>query len=240
MDEFTVIVIRLMAAHILVDFFLQTRRMIDDKITKKWKSGWLLFHAFLAGLLAYVLVAEWQHWFLVGVVTGATHWLIDCLKVQFAKSDHTAVYIIDQLAHVMVLLFIALAVADIQMEAIVAFLGEVWNPIMIYAVGLLLLLRPSSFFIQLISRRWSSHLKEKEGDLPAAGAWIGYLERILIYLFIVMGEYSAIGFLIAAKSILRFRDDNERRPTTEYILLGTLLSFTIAIPVGIGIRFLMS
>ena len=38
-------------------------------------------------------------------------------------------------------------------------------------------------------------------------------------------------FVIAAKSILRFKDSDTDR--TEYVLVGTLLSFGIAIAVGL-------
>ncbi|MFV0501856.1 MAG: hypothetical protein ACK5MH_09735 [Bacteroidales bacterium] len=45
---------------------------------------------------------------------------------------------------------------------------------------------------------------------------------------------SGIGFLLAAKSIFRFGDlkDSKDRKLTEYILIGTLLSFAVAIATG--------
>jgi len=52
---------------------------------------------------------------------------------------------------------------------------------------------------------------------------------------ILIGQYSAVGLIIAAKSILRFRS-TERN---EYILVGTLLSFGIASLVGILITQLI-
>lgn len=44
-------------------------------------------------------------------------------------------------------------------------------------------------------------------------------------------QFGAIGFLFAAKSLLRFIDT--ARAKTEYVLVGTLLSFGIAIISGI-------
>ena len=48
-------------------------------------------------------------------------------------------------------------------------------------------------------------------------------------------QYALIGFLIAAKSVLRYSDikTNYDRKRVEYILIGTLLSFSIAIITGI-------
>ena len=65
---------------------------------------------------------------------------------------------------------------------------------------------------------------------PAAriGATIGILERILIVVFVLTGSEAAIGFVVAAKTLARFRllDD---RDFAEYYLLGTLASVAVAI-----------
>ncbi|MCL2133397.1 MAG: DUF3307 domain-containing protein, partial [Bacteroidales bacterium] len=74
--------------------------------------------------------------------------------------------------------------------------------------------------------------------LEKAGRWIGYLERILILCFILLKYYEGIGFLLAAKSIFRFGELTkiQERAYTEYILIGTLLSFTIALFIGLIIH----
>jgi len=67
----------------------------------------------------------------------------------------------------------------------------------------------------------------KERGFAQGGAWIGYLERFLIYLFVISGQLAAVGFLVAAKSIFRFGElsDRANRLEAEYITIGTLLSF---------------
>jgi hypothetical protein len=53
----------------------------------------------------------------------------------------------------------------------------------------------------------------------------------LILTFILIDCIEGVGFLLAAKSIFRFGElskSNEIK-TTEYVLIGTLSSFTIAI-----------
>jgi hypothetical protein len=71
---------------------------------------------------------------------------------------------------------------------------------------------------------------ENNGSLANAGTYIGILERLFIFLFIITGHWNAIGFLLAAKSVFRFGDlkESKNRKLTEYILIGTLLSFGIA------------
>lgn len=50
---------------------------------------------------------------------------------------------------------------------------------------------------------------------------------------VMLHQYTAIGFIIAAKSILRYNESKTGK--TEYVLIGTLLSFSIALMIGIGI-----
>jgi hypothetical protein len=46
-------------------------------------------------------------------------------------------------------------------------------------------------------------------------------------LLILIGQPAGVGFLITAKSILRFGDvrDSSQRKLTEYIIIGTFMSF---------------
>ncbi len=67
--------------------------------------------------------------------------------------------------------------------------------------------------------------------LKNGGRLIGQLERALIFLLILIGQPGGIGFLVAAKSILRF-EEAKKQPLAEYVLIGTLLSFTLAIAVS--------
>lgn len=66
--------------------------------------------------------------------------------------------------------------------------------------------------------------------LPDGGRMIGRLERLLIYLFVLIDAPTAIGFLVTAKSILRFGEikDRESHRLAEYIIIGTLMSFGFA------------
>ena len=69
---------------------------------------------------------------------------------------------------------------------------------------------------------------DAEGELLRTGRVIGMLERVLLFLILVQGEWAAVGFVIAAKSVVRFPELN-KRDFAEYYLLGTLASFLFAI-----------
>ncbi len=63
------------------------------------------------------------------------------------------------------------------------------------------------------------------------GLVIGYLERLLIFVFVLTNQFAGIGFLVAAKSIFRFGEFKEsaNRMEAEYIIIGTFSSFLYAI-----------
>jgi hypothetical protein len=63
------------------------------------------------------------------------------------------------------------------------------------------------------------------------GRVIGILERILLYGFVLQGQYGAIGFVLAAKAFTRFKEI-ENRSFAEYVLIGTLLSACLALAIG--------
>lgn len=122
-------------------------------------------------------------------------------------------------------------------EQLMAFMSSPSAPIVLIAY--LLLGKPCSMFIGKLLERFTDKdaLADQEG-LKQAGRLIGYLERWLILTFILTAQYSGIGFLLAAKSIFRFGDLSQahQRQLTEYMLLGTLLSFFFAIMLGLVAR----
>jgi len=73
-----------------------------------------------------------------------------------------------------------------------------------------------------------------------AGKYIGILERLFIFGFVIANFWEGIGFLLAAKSIFRFGDLNnaKERYLTEYVLIGTFLSFGSAIVVSLLFNYL--
>jgi hypothetical protein len=71
-----------------------------------------------------------------------------------------------------------------------------------------------------------------------AGRFIGVLERLLTYAFVLQGQYAAIGLILAAKGFARFREMDER-DFAEYVLIGTLLSVASAVLVAEAVKALL-
>lgn len=67
------------------------------------------------------------------------------------------------------------------------------------------------------------------------GRWIGILERVIVFALILMGQYGALGFVLTAKTMARFKS-LDKRPFAEYFILGTLLSVVLGGAVALGVR----
>ena len=66
------------------------------------------------------------------------------------------------------------------------------------------------------------------GHVRPDGDCIGSLERFIITCMLLLGQYSAVALVFTAKSIVRFKDF-EDRSFAEYYLYGTLLSVAVSI-----------
>lgn len=224
------IFLKLLAAHVMGDFFFQT----DSICQGKYKKGgtrlvYLAIHSGINALLAYVLVGMWKSWE-IPVVVFFTHYLIDYVKSTIG-SDSVCVFIIDQLAHLAVVvgLWAWLSNGGLIIEWDWLSDYRIW----IVALCYMLAMKPASILLGNFLAKWAPPTNDKN-SLPNAGAWIGYLERVLIITFMLMGCMEGIGFLLAAKSIFRFGELTKAREVkiTEYVMIGTLSSFTIAILLG--------
>lgn len=237
-----IIFLRLLAAHLLADFFLQKTKWISGK-REGASSIYLYYHVIVVGVLTYLFLGDWSQWQLPLFIM-VTHLLIDIWKS--TAEDKTRYFLIDQSLHILMLVIGWAWYIGLELEAIQQFWTGMNNTTFwIVLSSYLLILRPVGFFIEKLTLRWKKELDRLSinfDGLNEAGTWIGYLERFIILTFILIGQYSAIGFLIAAKSIFRFtgkEKDKQRRKHTEYILIGTLLSFSLAILAGIGARALL-
>jgi len=233
---FTTILLKLILAHLVGDFVFQPLKWTKDKAKNRIRSKFLYLHAFIHGILAYLIIADWDQ-FWVPLLIVISHWCIDLIK-SYNKPTFKS-FVIDQFAHI-ASLFLIWLFAYGQIEAFWRSFSSLVqdNKFWWILLGYLFISNPTAIIIATATKNWQKELKDKDNSLENAGKWIGVLERVLTLTFILFNQFAAIGFLIAAKSIFRFGDltNGKERKLTEYILIGTLLSFTIAIIVGIIIN----
>ncbi len=225
-------------AHLLTDFVFQNNRLARDKNTKGFKSSFLIWHGLIAILLSWLL--SFQLNFIIGsLLIGISHYIIDGCKpfLNNHKSLGRYAFYIDQFLHI--ILFIAVSLSFFSLTD--------FNPVInviaakqyiVLTAGFLFILKPTNIFIKEMLSTFEIESTPQSQELEKAGRLIGILERILVVIFVLIGQFGAIGFLIAAKSILRYKDTDLLK--TEYVLIGTMLSFGIAVLVGLLIQFILT
>lgn len=224
--------IRLLLAHIIGDFVLQSDEWCRSKLKYGLRSYHIYIHALIIFSLSWFILWSWSAWW-VAIIIGFTHLVIDAFK----KHDGLQPFLWDQVAHIVILLvsgYVALKKG--------LFAELCCNTYYVMCIVVFLLnAKPANILIKLLLRTYSVNISDtgesQERDLRIqSGKLIGNIERWLIIIFILCQQYEVIGFLIAGKSIIRYKEGDTQK--TEYVLAGTLLSVFIAVISGLLLMLL--
>lgn len=284
------IVLSLLIAHLVADFWLQTDAMVKNK-TKNLKKHML--HHFMTTGLALIFInwgdspyfTNFIGYFLLPLVfIVMTHFVIDLLKLKLLDTikatDSNSLkklwfFLIDQILHIMMLLIACILFFQLQATTIIESLLQLFsehhsisivNALLLIVILFIFATSVSGHIVKLVvgslpsdfanfegeftlhhqlKETNSSHQPKRESNfteqyhyltysnpLPSRGRVIGYIERLLVILLTMVGAYSSIAFIIAAKSIARFKQLDDRN-WAEYFLLGTLTSIFLGLMLGL-------
>lgn len=231
----------LLLSHLIGDYYCQTDKFCKQKSEEKYKSIFLYIHAIIIGLLAYLFSNSYGSFGMWALFIGVSHLIIDLIK-SYTKKYPLTTFVLDQLAHIIILFIVSklYLIESDQTWSQFSFIEQAYQvkiPTLLCAI--IICCGMSNIIIKLVLERFNIDLlKSKDEELSKAGALIGNLERLISLVFVLLGQYEAIGFIIAAKSILRFRD--YERSKTEYVLVGSMLSLGIALICGVGLLVIWS
>ncbi|WP_432714765.1 DUF3307 domain-containing protein [Pedobacter sp.] len=264
------LLLRLLIAHLLTDFILQPKEWVDDKAIKKIKSIKLLLHITVTTIVAYLFSGYYTNWLIPLTIFITHYsidiiktYLKDSFRTFIADQLlHIAVILILWLTVERSWDELAAQLSGINLQPdfwliFTAYLFVTWP------LGIIIGKGTQRWRNQIAKEQEKAQLKnlyktsltgglseaekppvlqqEEQGlGLDSAGKWIGICERLLIFTFVLMHQYTAIGFLMTAKSILRFSEkETNTQLKTEYVLVGTLVSFTSAAILGVLITYLI-
>lgn len=236
----------ILLGHIIGDFYAQTDKMAEKKKTSiKYMLIHCLIYTIAVGSGLFLLYRGIETIVILCVIY-LSHFIIDMIKQKcdrkYAKYQHMN-FITDQIAHIVVL-FLTIYFAKRRFNFVL-----VNNPVInsmnvklfiSIVLAILVCWKPAAIFISLVLERLPEtkekvNSKEKKGvgkSLEAedtkVGYWIGILEREIILILGLIGEFGAIGFVLTAKSLARFKQLEDKSFAEKY-LVGTLLSAFIAI-----------
>lgn len=218
----------LLLAHALADFVLQPAGMAAGKR----RPLVLLSHG--AVVLGTAIAATGSlHPALLAL--SALHMATDYAKARLGRGFSG--FLADQAVHMATLLAIAATAPAVWSTGLWA--GTAQMPALFaLAAGAILAVRAGGFAIGQLMQPWAEAITLD--GLPGGGRAIGHLERGLIFLMVLGGMAEGIGFLIAAKSVLRFGTVREEAKLSEYVIIGTLASFAWALVAAFGTLALLS
>lgn len=230
------LILKLVLAHLLGDFIFQRKWMVTQIDERGYKAPALYIHV-LQHLALLLLVTGFKKEFVFPVVLLAiAHLLIDMFtKVALkGKQKSLVIFSLDQLLHAASIMLVVNYFYPIQINTDLLF-GK--TALLLYC-ALIAVSFGSAFTIRKIIELFN--YPPPENGLKDAGTYIGIIERLFVFGFVVGSFWPGIGFLLAAKSVFRFGDlrENKDQKLTEYMLIGTLLSFGFAILIGLVFLFL--
>ena len=231
----------LLTAHVIGDFYFQPTKWVECRNANHIKSIGLWKHFIVHTLLNSVVfllsdLSIIQSTIAIGVIS-ISHLLTDYWKSH--RSNNLTYFLIDQAIHLLVIILVWMYFSGFTFEQVSNFIRNAFTAKnIIIAMSYVLVCKPASVIISLALKKHTDSLvkdnKNQDTGLVSAGAWIGYIERCLAISFIFMGQFAGIGFLVTTKTIFRFGDltNSKDMKLTEYMMLGTLLSYAIALLVG--------
>ncbi|WP_291857029.1 DUF3307 domain-containing protein [Marinilabilia sp.] len=229
--------LKLLIVHFLADFALQPDSWVTAKNKNRHKSRFLYYHVGIHALLLLVVFwFDWQYWPLFVTYT-VSHFVFDLAKLFLnEKLNSRLLFAMDQLAHLVVIGLLVYIYQPFKIDFDVLYSFHV----LLLIAALLAQTSVSSVIVKQLMSRWNLQAIENNDSLHNAGKYIGMLERLFIFGFIILHQFHAIGFLIAVKTIFRFSDLSRAkdRKLTEYMIIGTFISFGLSLLISLLYLFL--
>ncbi len=223
--------IKLLLAHLIGDFVVQPSKWVIHKEANKVRSKYLYIHVLLHFALYMVVLWDASYWKMAAII-AVSHLMIDLTKLYASPwfRNKSVPFFIDQFLHILVL-YVCCFYTELPEHFISLFENLNWHLVL----AVVFVTFPSAVIMGKLLESMSSQINTDHKSLPNAGKYIGIIERLFVLVFIIIGRWDAIGLLITAKSVFRFNDlkESNNRKLTEYILIGTLVSFGLAIIAGL-------
>jgi hypothetical protein len=163
----------------------------------------------------------------------------DVKNVDDERKIEKMLYIADQFCHIGVLVFFS-----VLLSADSTFFVSVFEDIYFglkAALFVIIIIRPTNItFKRLFSKYQPQKTSNTDGSsinenepILGAGSVIGTLERLLMGIFVGIGQFAAVGLIMTAKSIARYDRISKNPQFAEYYLIGTLYSILVTVVVYI-------
>ena len=236
----------LIIAHLLADFTFRFAKLASEKANKNSLIINSLIYAVILLITIFVFI-EYKSGLFSFLIIVSSHFIIDWVKQLIDKKVCNkaiifSAFLLDQLLHISILILIYyLLDLNIKTNLIFAYCQnwEYFNYFLIYALIFVIIWDPAAVFIKkLFAYIINENSSDHDDSDPQIGRIIGKLERMIISSLVLCNQFGAIGFVLAAKSIARYKQLEDKNFAEKY-LVGTLTSTFIAFITALILPFLL-
>ena len=240
----------LLLAHFAADFMLQDTTMANMKLKS---CRVFLKHCVIYAVVIAVVVSFYGTVLQIALFSlsiALSHFIVDAIRILIQKRPANTekrefrLFVADQFIHIAILATASFLIPQKNFigqfvdNTVYTYLNISLFPIMAITTAYAFCLQPAGVLIKKIFLRIGYQKPDNE-DENKAGFLIGVLERVCILTLAILGQFSAISFVVAAKSLARIKQLEDKDFTEKY-LVGTLLSVVIALICGIVVRRICS
>ncbi|VTS27711.1 cytochrome bd biosynthesis ABC transporter ATPase and permease [Streptococcus porcinus] len=208
----------LLICHFLSDFHFQSPEIADQKDTS---LRYLAYHILGVAAPLIILTCLIPKLWLITFLIVASHSLIDLCKSKVIKLFQWKqgwIFLLDQFIHIMIIVYASIILTPNPLPQWLS------HRSLLVILFLILITKPTNISFKIFFSKYQPEQGQKMDTIRGAGATIGILERIVIGICMIMGQFASIGLVFTAKSIARYNKISESPAFAEYYLIGSLFS----------------
>ncbi|MCH4886488.1 DUF3307 domain-containing protein [Acidaminobacter sp. JC074] len=216
-------------AHILGDFYFQNKELIKKKHESvKYQALHtiihllcllpLLFYQFSIRMIAYILIIS------------TLHFMVDVFKygIKFDKKYDLMAFLLDQGLHIVLILIFS----NIMVQPTSYAFSRLYR-LLFLLLPVLIMIRPVDVLIEIVFS--VIHLKDSE-DESSPSKWIGYIERILFSILIILNLESFVAVFIGVKTASRWNEVQNNKLFGLQFYIGTFISVVAGLITGLILK----
>lgn len=233
-------------SNVIADFVFQTDNLVKKKNNKEFfiklkahiKHGIILFLCMLPIILVY------KNTGFIVLIISVLHIFLDISKsfilskIKISKITDITIFIVDQIFHISIIIIgymLILPKLNVYFsKLLILHRNYTTNSenIILYIICVIYVVLGGSILVSKLTNDLKPENENKYStnqENTSRGNIIGILERTIIFILLTLKSYGAVGFVIAAKSLTRFKKIEENKEFAEYYLIGTLSSSLVAL-----------
>lgn len=227
------LLVLLISGHLIADFLFQADLAEEFRSTPKLRLG----HGAIAFLSQVVVLAAFPTRLVTLAVFGVAtaHVVVDWWHMAWLRERRSrlAGFLADQATHLLVIVIVWYALVSMGVGPTSAWLSGDTAALYLIAVSLIAALAFNANggceIVEAVLELLASDGQEGQpADTDSTGRMIGILERSLILVLGLIGQWSAAILVLPAKSTARLEDLKDRQ-FAKYYLVGTLTSLLVAV-----------